>query len=116
MKDSRYPPSPARPSSADLDPRLEILLGGDPDRRLVCRACRSPVTADGFRIDVEGGHVHRRINPAGVDYEFGCFEKAPGAARAGQATPEHSWFAGYVWRLSICSACGTQLGELSLLS
>ncbi len=61
---------------------------------------------------VEGRSVHRRANPVGFEFEFGCFGRAPGAVAAGEATAEHSWFAGFTWRYSLCRGCGKHLGWL----
>jgi hypothetical protein len=79
-------------------------------RRLLCRSCGSPVTTEAERTSIEGQHVHRRINPAGIDFEFGCFIAAPGAEIVGEATAEYSWFAGYRWNYSVCRGCATHLG------
>lgn len=57
-----------------------------------------------------GGHEHGRINPAGLSFHIACFAAAPGAAAVGPATLEHSWFAGYGWRIALCGGCGEQLG------
>jgi hypothetical protein len=54
--------------------------------------------------------VHHRLNPAGVAFTFGCFATAPGAVAPGEATPRHTWFPGYTWRLAYCGACGVHLG------
>jgi len=79
-------------------------------RWLRCRHCRKEVTAEDDRVVVEGGHVHRRTNPAGIEFEFGCFLVAPGAQVVGEPTFEHSWFAGCAWSYSLCRGCGTHLG------
>jgi hypothetical protein len=81
-------------------------------RRLLCRACGLPITAEGSRIEVAGAVRHRRTNPAGQSFEFDCFGGAPGARPSGPATAEHSWFPGYSWRFSLCGRCGVQLGWL----
>ncbi len=80
------------------------------ERRLLCRSCGSPVTTEAERIAIDGQHVHRRTNPAGIDFEFGCFAAAPGAEIVGEPTAEFSWFAGYAWTYSLCGACATHLG------
>ncbi len=82
----------------------------DSGRRLLCAVCAEPITDDERRIAIEGRHVHLRTNPAGFDFEFGCFSEAPGAVVAGAATDEHTWFAGFKWRFSICRGCGAHLG------
>jgi hypothetical protein len=79
-------------------------------RRVLCRSCRSPVSSDRERIPIEGSHLHRRTNPAGIEFEFGCFLAAPGAAVVGEATDEFSWFSGYAWAYSICRSCAVHLG------
>ena len=99
-----------RPGTAGEDPDLESFLATSSGRRLCCRACRNLVASDGDRIDVEGRHVHRRINPAGFEFEFGCFDEARGAAKVGEPTAAHSWFMGYAWVYSICRRCGAHLG------
>jgi hypothetical protein len=84
---------------------------GDASRqRLLCRACGSPVTTQSDGIAIEGRHVHRRTNPAGIAFEFGCFAAAPGAETIGDPTAEFSWFAGYRWIYSLCRVCATHLG------
>ncbi|MCP4661182.1 MAG: hypothetical protein GY856_37745 [bacterium] len=93
-------------------PDLEATLRPSSGRRLVCRACGEPVTADGERISIEGRHVHWRINPAGFQYEIGCFRTASGAVVVGEPTTEFAWFVGYSWVYSICGGCGTHLGWL----
>ena len=94
------------------DTDFESILGLASAKRLICRACRSPVTADEHRIEIEGRHVHRRTNPAGIDFEFGCFDEAFGVVALGQATEEFTWFAGHTWRYSECMYCGEHLGWL----
>lgn len=78
--------------------------------RLRCRACGHPVTEDAERISVSGSHVHMRVNPAGVEYTFGCFGAAPGCAALGRSTAEHTWFPGCRWRIAVCGSCGEHLG------
>jgi hypothetical protein len=80
------------------------------ERRLLCCSCGSPVTTEAERIAIDGQHVHRRTNPAGVDFEFGCFVTAPGAETTAEPTAEFSWFAGYTWVYSVCRICATHLG------
>ena len=93
-------------------PDVESVLGLSSERRLLCAACGEPVTADEHRVNIEGRHVHRRTNPAGFEFEFGCFREASGAVAVGSATMEHTWFAGWTWRASICRSCGFHLGWL----
>jgi hypothetical protein len=95
-----------------VDFALREASRGTSGRRLLCRSCGSAVTAERERIDVDGQHLHRRSNPAGVEFEFGCFAAAPGAELVGKPTAEFSWFAGYSWVFSVCRACGAHLGWL----
>ena len=98
----------------------EGVILGDPELRgatdallrrwLRCRHCGEPVTAEDDRLVVEGEHVHRRTNPAGIEFEFGCFLAAPGARVVGEPTFEFTWFAGCAWNYSMCRGCGAHLG------
>lgn len=86
------------------------LTGEDPPRRLCCAACQAPITAREEGISIAGRHVHRRVNPAGIAFVFGCFGAAPGAATLGVPTTEDAWFAGYAWSFALCRRCGEHLG------
>ena len=79
---------------------------------LLCRSCGEPITARAHQTTAAGSHVHRRTNPAGMTFTFGCFSSAPGATVVGPATDEHSWFSGCVWSFSMCRGCGDHLGWL----
>ncbi len=98
------------PGHLGEQPDAEDFLALGSGRRLLCAACAEPITTDAHRIAIEGRHTHLRTNPAGFDFELGCFSEAPGAAAAGEATDEHTWFAGFKWRFSICRGCGFHLG------
>ena len=100
------------PGTLGEEPEVEDILATSKSRRLLCAACSEPITADEQRITVAGRHVHRRTNPAGFDFEFGCFREAPGAIPVGAAVAEHTWFPGFTWRASICRGCGNHLGWL----
>ncbi len=78
--------------------------------RLLCRRCRNPVTEAGMGIVFDGNHVHSRINPAGIVYDFACYRHAPGCNVVGPPVREHSWFAGYTWQIALCSRCGEHMG------
>ena len=91
---------------------MDSILERSRARRLLCRACAQPITADEHRVAIEGRHIHRRTNPSGFEFEFGCFCTAPGAVAVGAATEEHTWFAGLAWRFSVCGRCGFHLGWL----
>lgn len=61
-------------------------------------------------LEIEGCRIHRRTNPAGIEFEIGCFGAARGAEPAGIPTTEYCWFAGYAWSYSMCRACDIHLG------
>jgi hypothetical protein len=79
-------------------------------RPLRCRACGRPITTDAERCAVDGAHEHRRVNPHGYRYHFGCFRAAPGCGRIGAPSSEHTWFSGCAWRIAVCGGCGKHLG------
>jgi len=80
------------------------------EKRLFCAQCRHPVTHQDERIRVHGAHEHTCTNPHGFTFRIGCFGKAGGCAALGEATLEHTWFAGYAWQVALCARCGVQLG------
>ena len=71
---------------------------------------RQAVTGRDKKIQVSGSHEHTFFNPAGIVFELGCFSAAPGCHRAGRATSDFTWFAGYVWRFALCRNCNSHLG------
>ena len=79
-------------------------------RRLLCARCGHPVTRERERIDIDGVHEHRRTNPAGYRFHFGSFRAAPGCTTQGAPSHEHTWFAGYAWRIANCASCLGHLG------
>lgn len=99
-------------SPGDPDAAFEHGIRAEPERRLRCRVCGAPITSPDERIPIAGSPIHRRVNPAGIEFEFGCFAEAPGAAVTGEPTAEFSWFAGYVWSYALCRRCGVHLGWL----
>lgn len=99
-------PVPTPPPDDDVDRDR----AASEERHLVCRSCRHEVTHDAARMEIKGRHVHLRTNPSQIDFEFACFKEAPGAVQVGEATDEHSWFAGYRWRFAACRRCGSHLG------
>ena len=79
-------------------------------RSLRCAACRQRVTEDRSAIVMAGGHEHTRTNPLGLTFHIGCYRDAPGCREIGEASGEHTWFAGYNWRIALCAACHAHLG------
>jgi len=67
------------------------------------------VTGQDSAIDVAGAHRHRFVNPAGIEFEISLYRIADVQAY-GPSTDEHTWFAGYAWRIVLCSNCQTHLG------
>ena len=68
-----------------IDPALEAIsdldtdLVEEPSRHILCGACGQLVTTDTSRVEIGGHHVHGRINPEGIEFEFGCFGAAFGS-------------------------------------
>jgi hypothetical protein len=77
---------------------------------IVCRQCLHGITASAERTLVNGAHTHTFANPEGIVFEIGCYREAWGCGYLGPASPEFTWFAGYVWRIAVCSNCLTHLG------
>ena len=80
------------------------------DRHLVCAGCRNPITHSRYRTAREGQHRHVFFNPHGLVFEIGCFSQASGCLQAGRSTSEFTWFPGYAWQITLCSACTLHLG------
>jgi hypothetical protein len=80
------------------------------DRRLFCATCRHPITHQDHAVAVGGAHEHRCTNPAGLQFRIGCFREAKGCIELGEATTEHTWFAGCAWRVALCAKCRAHLG------
>lgn len=78
--------------------------------RLICAACHNPITQNTFRIAKQGQHKHVFFNPHGLVFEIGCFSSASGCFQVGQRTFEFTWFEGYAWQITLCSACNLHLG------
>src|SRR5262249_41003326 len=85
-------------------------LTDSPERPLRCLACSHVVTFSSQAIDVAGSHVHTRLNPANVVFQFGCFREAHGCVVSGTPSSEHVWFAGCLWQYAHCGKCHAHLG------
>jgi hypothetical protein len=83
--------------------------GGEAARAWWCAACTTRVADEDAAIEVAGAHRHRFVNPAGVEFEIGCFAGA-GCRVDGAPTLEHTWFAGFAWSYALCANCRTHLG------
>ncbi len=75
-----------------------------------CARCAQVITHEHARIEVSGEHRHTFVNPHGLVFEIGCFDRAPGCAGVGPAEAFFSWFPGYAWRVVICRGCQAHLG------
>ncbi len=82
----------------------------EPLEAIFCLACGGVVTARDQKIQVSGSHAHTFFNPAGIVFELGCFQKAPGCLHVGAPSREFSWFPEYFWCISLCRYCRTHLG------
>lgn len=78
--------------------------------RIYCGRCDSEITDTSRRIIVGGKQVHRRTNPAGMEFSFQCFSAAPGCRHEGAYTFEYTWFPGNAWCFLICAQCLLHLG------
>ena len=77
---------------------------------LLCAHCEHRITRDSERIEVDGSHLHTRLNPAAIPYHFGCFRTALGATSGGTPTTENTWFPRRAWQVAHCAGCGMHLG------
>jgi hypothetical protein len=84
----------------------------DRNRRgvLICAACRTVITRERARIEINGGHEHSFFNPHGIIFHIGCFSEAPGCRPDGPFSGDFSWFPGYQWQIVHCRNCITHLG------
>lgn len=81
-----------------------------PEKALFCKLCGNRITVDAQAIEVNDGHHHTFFNPAGIIYEIRCFSAAEGCLQYGPFSDEFTWFAGYSWRLALCSSCSVHMG------
>ncbi len=79
-------------------------------RKLRCRFCMQIITDESQQIIKLGRHEHIKTNPAGISFNFRCFQSAPGCSSLGGPTTEYSWFQGYSWSIAVCSGCGEHIG------
>jgi hypothetical protein len=77
---------------------------------LHCVFCKNKITSAEERIPVNDQHQHRLTNQAGERFKVGCFAQAAGCRGLGVGTLEHTWFAGFKWKVAVCLFCGLQLG------
>ena len=77
---------------------------------IVCRQCLHVITSNAERKIIKGAYSHTFANPEGIVFEIVCFRDAWGCGYVGPASPEFTWFAGYVWRIAVCANCHVHLG------
>jgi hypothetical protein len=110
------PRSTLRRDRRDPELRVPVKPGVEAERhvgagrRIVCAACGHPITTEPQRIEMNGCHEHRCVNPDGVIFHIGCFQRAPGCVTHGVPTTEFTWFPGFAWNFALCSGCSTLLG------
>ncbi|MBC2712777.1 MAG: hypothetical protein HGJ94_17840 [Desulfosarcina sp.] len=77
---------------------------------IVCRQCLHVITSSAERKVIDGAHSHTFANPEGIVFEIACYRDAWGCGYVGPASPEFTWFVGYVWRIAVCASCHVHLG------
>lgn len=100
-----FPKKYATPAIASKPARDEAEVGP-----LKCAACGHVITFGSSRREVDGRHVHFRLNPHAYAFIFGCFSSAPGCLVQGVPTEEATWFAGCRWQYAHCAQCLVHLG------
>lgn len=91
-------------------PADESGIAAERDDALVCATCAHPITSERARIERFGGHVHERVNLAGVAFQIGLFERAPGARLVGESSGEFPFFPHHLWTIAVCRGCFSHLG------
>jgi len=100
----------SRASLPGQDPDDEAEATFDEERSILCKECGHKLTSQNHAVDIEGKHRHTFFNPAGVLFEIGCFQDAPGVEIWGVPTTEFAWFSGFAWRFTNCAGCQTHIG------
>jgi hypothetical protein len=101
--------TPGTPAGSEASAEREQLDAAEAPR-IVCAACGALVTTPAQKTSMDGRHAHRFTNPAGMQFEIGCFSAAPGAAAVGEPSTVWTWFPGYAWQAAVCRACLAHLG------
>ncbi len=97
-----HAPDPESKNSAETKTEEEDLF--------CCAVCLHSITHKVNAFSVLGQHEHYFTNPHGHQFLIGCFDEASGCRNTGDWVSQYSWFAGYLWRYSLCDACQTHLG------
>jgi len=81
------------------------------DRKWVrCRSCHYKIALQSDKIKINQADTHIFENPAGIFYRVICFNSAPGASIVSDYTHDNTWFAGYLWSITLCRSCHNHLG------
>lgn len=97
-------------SGALGDPEGDALTPDSPDAFWVCVQCAGRVAPANAARTVASQHEHCFVNPSGIPFRIGCFERAPGCRPTGQEVAQWSWFEGFAWTIGLCASCGLHLG------
>ena len=79
-------------------------------RYFLCKFCKNRITSADHVIEISGSHRHVCTNPEGDIFSIGCFAEADGCASTKRWFLKFTWFAGFSWRVAVCSTCFVQLG------
>lgn len=93
-----------------IAPKPDGQTGVTEDDALYCARCGRLVTRRRFARAADGAHEHALTNPSGRRFRVACYAEAPGVEAVGEATLEHTWFAGHAWRIVHCRDCQVHLG------
>jgi len=99
-----------RDEEASRAPGTEEERTVDPERAILCAACKARVARERDRIAAFGSHEHDRVNPGGYLFRIACFARADGAVPVGPPSDEFPWFPNHRWRIVLCGSCHAHLG------
>jgi hypothetical protein len=109
-------PPPARFAKAGDEPgratSAEPRDRADDDVLLACAGCEIAITTRGAAVEIQGTHEHMGVNPHGLSFRIGCYDRAGNLVTSGEITAFWTWFPGYTWQIESCLRCGLHLGWL----
>lgn len=84
----------------------------DDSGKITCRLCSAELSRMSEVFTAPGSDGARQVfaNPTGRVFEVLTVLRANGALALGEGTSEFTWFAGYTWRIAVCSRCGHHIG------
>ena len=108
-------PHKLRRQAGELEEASDRGLGEDEEgkeegERLACAVCGRIVALERYGFTIDGSARHERVNPGGHRFRFRCFSRTQGLVGHGDWVAEHTWFAGYRWKIMLCGGCGVHLG------